>query len=78
MAKLKVRVKEAVLLNDETFVLDVSLPAFAKNPNKEYKVPDKPFWRDRTSGDDPILILIGQESDEPKPKSKEVKEDEKV
>ena len=78
--KLRVKVKEPVLYNDESFVLDVSHDAFKKNPNKEYLVPDKPFWRERATGDRAVLILIGQEDDE-KPKSKpkakeEVKSDE--
>lgn len=80
MAKLKVRVKEPILLNDERFVLDVSLTEFKKNPNKEYKIPDTPFWRERATGENAMLELIGQVSDEPKPKAKkaeEVKGDEK-
>ncbi len=82
MKMLKVRVKEPVLYCDEgwgeTFVLDVSHDQFKADPNNVYKVPDKPFWRDRWSGEKAILILVGEDEPRRRSKKEEVKEDEEV
>jgi len=45
MKTMKVKVTGPILRNSDGCILHVSAPAFVKEPDKVFTVPDNAFWR---------------------------------